>query len=322
MNKIIQFVLKNQLLMLVLALLVLAGGFYSYRQLPIDAFPDVSPSLVQVFTLTEGLAPEEIEKYVTFPVEAAMNGLPDLEKIRSVSNFGLSVVNIYFKDGTDIYFARQLVNERLQEARDQIPEGFGEPEMGPISTGMGLIMFYYLDDATGKYSLTELRTIQDWLIKYQLQTVPGVTEVLGIGGWEKQYHVVLDPNALLAYDLAVNDIIDKISANNLNVGAQFIEKNAEEFIVRSVGLAEDIEDLQNIVIKSEHGIPIYLKQVADIEIGGAVRRGVQTRNGVSEVVSGQVVKFRWSSCTAATRQRSSALSNKKCRKSTRCCRKG
>ena len=291
MNKIIQFVLKNQLLMLVLALLVLAGGFYSYRQLPIDAFPDVSPSLVQVFTLTEGLAPEEIEKYVTFPVEAAMNGLPDLEKIRSVSNFGLSVVNIYFKDGTDIYFARQLVNERLQEARDQIPEGFGEPEMGPISTGMGLIMFYYLDDATGKYSLTELRTIQDWLIKYQLQTVPGVTEVLGIGGWEKQYHVVLDPNALLAYDLAVNDIIDKISANNLNVGAQFIEKNAEEFIVRSVGLAEDIEDLQNIVIKSEHGIPIYLKQVADIEIGGAVRRGVQTRNGVSEVVSGQVVKL-------------------------------
>jgi len=291
MNKIIQFVLKNQLLMLVLAVLVLAGGFYSYRQLPIDAFPDVSPSLVQVFTVTEGLAPEEIEKYVTFPVEVAMNGLPNLEKIRSVSNFGLSVVNIYFKDGTDIYFARQLVNERLSEARDQIPEGFGEPEMGPISTGMGLIMFYYLEDTTGNYSLTELRTIQDWLIKYQLQTVPGVTEVLGIGGWEKQYHVVVDPNALLAYDLAVNDIIEKISANNLNVGAQFIEKNAEEFIVRSVGLAKDIEDLQNIVIKSEHGIPIYLKQVADIKIGGAIRRGVQTRNGITEVVSGQVVKL-------------------------------
>ena len=291
MNKIIQFVLKNQLLMLVLAVLVLAGGFYSYRQLPIDAFPDVSPSLVQVFTLTDGLAPEEIEKYVTFPVEVAMNGLPNLEKIRSVSNFGLSVVNIYFKDGTNIYFARQLVNERLQEARDQIPEGFGEPEMGPISTGMGLIMFYYLDDTTGKYSLTQLRTIQDWLIKYQLQTVPGVTEVLGIGGWEKQYHVVVNPRALLQYDLSINDIIDKISANNLNVGAQFIEKNAEEFIVRSVGLADNIEDMQNIVIKAQHGIPIYLKQVADIKIGGAVRRGVQTRDGITEVVSGQVVKL-------------------------------
>ncbi len=291
MRNIIQFVLKNRLLMLVLGTLVLAGGFYSYRQLPIDAFPDVSPSLVQVFTVTEGLAPEEIEKYVTFPVEVAMNGLPNLDRIRSVSNFGLSVVNIYFKDGTDIYFARQLVNERLQEAREQIPEGFGDPQMGPISTGMGLVLFYYLEDTTGQYSLTELRTIQDWLIKYQLQTVPGVTEVLGIGGWEKQFHVVVDPAALLQYDLTVNDIIDKIKANNLNVGAQFIEKNAEEFIVRSVGLANNIRDIENIVIKAEDGIPVYLRQIAEVKIGGAVRRGVQTRNGVEEVVAGQVVKL-------------------------------
>ena len=291
MNNIIQFVLKNRLLVLALGVLVLAGGYYSYQKLPIDAFPDVSPSLVQVFTVTEGLAPEEIEKYVTFPVEAAMNGLPNLDHIRSVSNFGLSVVNIYFKDGTDIYFSRQMVNERLQEAREQIPEGFGDPQMGPISTGMGLILFYYLEDTTGQYSLTELRTIQDWLIKYQLQTVPGVTEVLGIGGWEKQYHVVLDPSALLRYDITVNDLIEKVKANNLNVGAQFIEKNAEEFIVRSVGLASDIEDLENIVLNSEDGIPIYLKQVADIQIGGAIRRGVQTRNGIEEVVSGQVVKL-------------------------------
>ncbi|OQX83918.1 CusA/CzcA family heavy metal efflux RND transporter [candidate division KSB1 bacterium 4484_87] len=291
MNNIIQFLLKNRLLMLALGVLVLAGGYYSYQKLPIDAFPDVSPSLVQVFTVTEGLAPEEIEKYVTFPVEATMNGLPNLDHIRSVSNFGLSVVNIYFKDGTDIYFSRQMVNERLQEAREQIPEGFGDPQMGPISTGMGLILFYYLEDTTGQYSLTELRTIQDWLIKYQLQTVPGVTEVLGIGGWEKQYHLVLDPNALLRYDITVNELIEKVKANNLNVGAQFIEKNAEEYIVRSVGLASGIEDLENIVLKSEDGIPIYLKQVADIKIGGAVRRGVQTRNGIQEVVSGQVVKL-------------------------------
>jgi len=291
MKRVIQFVLQNRLLMIVLGVLVIVGGYYSYTQLPIDAFPDVSPTLVQVFTVTEGLAPEEIEKYVTFPIEVAMNGLPNLERIRSVSNFGLSVVNIYFKDGTDIYFARQLVNERLQEAKEQIPEGFGEPQMGPISTGMGLILFYYLEDETGQYSLTELRTIQDWLIKYELQTVPGVTEVLGIGGWEKQYHVVLDPNALLRYDISVNDVIEKIRANNLNVGAQFIEKNAEEFIVRSVGLASTIEDLENIVIKSEHGTPIYLKQVADVRVGGAIRRGVQTRNGIEEVVAGMVVKL-------------------------------
>lgn len=291
MKNMIEFILKNRLLMLVLGVLVIAGGFYSYQNLPIDAFPDVSPSLVQVFTETEGLAPEEIEKYVTFPVEAAMNGLPNLDHIRSVSNFGLSVVNIYFKDGTDIYFARQLVNERLQEAREQIPEGFGEPQMGPISTGMGLILFYYLEDSSGQYSLTELRTIQDWLIKYQLQTVPGVTEVLGIGGWEKQYHVLLDPNALLRFDISVSEIVEKLKANNLNVGAQFIEKNSEEFIVRSVGLASGIEDLENIVIKSEDGVPIYMKQVADIKIGGAIRRGVQTHNGIGEVVAGQVVKL-------------------------------
>ena len=291
MKGMIQFVLKNRLLMIVLGGLVIAGGFYSYRQLPIDAFPDVSPSLVQVFTVTEGLAPEEIEKYVTFPVEVAMNGLPNLERIRSVSNFGLSVVNIYFKDGTDIYFARQLVNERLQEAREQIPEGFGEPQMGPISTGMGLVLFYYLEDTTGRYSLTELRTIQDWLIKYQLQTVPGVTEVLGIGGWEKQYHVVVNPNSLLRYGVSISEIIEKIKANNLNVGAQFIEKNSEEFVVRSVGLASSISDIENIVITSDHGIPIYLKQLADVKVGGAIRRGVQTRNGIEEVVAGMVIKL-------------------------------
>jgi len=291
MKKLIQFVLKNRLLIIVLGVLVIAGGFYSYKQLPIDAFPDVSPALVQVFTVTEGLAPEEIEKYVTFPVEVAMNGLPNLDRIRSVSNFGLSVVNIYFKDGTDIYFARQLVNERLQEAREQIPEGFGEPQLGPISTGMGLIMFYYLEDESGKYSLTELRTIQDWLIKYQLQTVPGVTEVLGIGGWEKQYHVVLDPNALLRYKVSVNDVLEKIRANNLNVGAQFIEKNAEEYIVRSVGLASDIEDIENIIIKAEHGTPVYLKELAKVQVGGAIRRGVETRNGVEEIVAGMIVKL-------------------------------
>jgi heavy metal efflux system protein len=291
MNKIIDFVLRNRFLIVVLAVIVMAAGYMSYKQLPIDAFPDVSPNLVQVFTQTEGLAPEEIEKYVTYPVETAMNGLPNLELIRSVSNFGLSVVNIYFEDETDIYFARQLVNERLTEAREQIPEGFGEPSMGPISTGMGLILFYFLEDETGKYSLEELRTIQDWLVKYQLQTVPGVTEILGIGGWEKQYQVVVNPHSLLRYDVTITDVVDKIKANNLNVGAQFLEKNAEEFIVRSTGLTSNIEDLNNIVLKSEDGIPVYLNQVANVKTGGAIRRGVQTSNGVGEVVSGMVVKL-------------------------------
>jgi len=285
------FILKQKLLMLAFAVLIMVSGYYSYRQLPLDAFPDVSPNLVHIFTETEGLAPEEIEKYVTYPIETAMNGLPGVEKIRSISNFGLSVVNVYFEDGMDIYFVRQLVNERLQEARDEIPDGFGEPKLGPISTGMGLILFYYLHDETGQRSLEALRTIHDRLVKFNLQTVPGVTEVLGIGGCEKQYHVIIRPAALLRYNVSLSKVIDKIKANNLNVGAQFIEKNREEFVVRSVGLVDKIADLNQIVITSEQGTPVYLRQLADIKIGGAIRRGLQTRNGEEEVVAGMVVKL-------------------------------
>src|SRR5690625_623062 len=291
MDKIIQFALKSRLLVLVLGVLVVAAGWWTYQRLPIDAFPDVSPSLVQVFTVTEGLAPEEVERYVTYPVETAMNGLPAVEQVRSVSNFGLSVVNVYFEDGTDIYFARQLVGERLNEARESIPPGFGEPEMGPISTGMGLVLFYYLDDTTGQYSLEELRTMQDWIVKTSLQTVPGVTEVLGIGGYERQFQVVVDPEALLRYDVTLAEVVEALEANNLNVGAQYIEQNAEQFIVRSVGLATGITDLENVVVRTADGTPIFVKDVADVEIGGAIRRGLQRRGGVEEVVSGMVVKL-------------------------------
>ncbi|NOZ00891.1 MAG: efflux RND transporter permease subunit [Deltaproteobacteria bacterium] len=290
-RRLIDIALGNRMLMAALGVLVLGAGYLSYRQLPVDAFPDVSPNLVQVFTLTEGLAPEEVEKYVTFPVETAMNGLPGLETIRSISNFGLSVVNLYFKDGMDIYFTRQVVNERLQEAREGIPDGFGEPQLGPISTGMGLVLFYYLEDTTGKWSLEELRTIQDWVVKINLQTVPEVTEVLGIGGFEKQFHVVINPDALLTYDLTLPEVIQRIRSNNVNVGAQYIVKGGEQYIVRSVGLAEGIDDLNEIVVKTVDGNPIVLGDVADIKVGGAIRFGLQTRNGKGEVVSGQVIKL-------------------------------
>jgi len=290
-ERIIDLALRNRLLMLVLALAVIGGGLFSWRQLAVEALPDVSPTLVQVFTVTEGLAPEEVETYVTYPVERAMTGLPRVEEVRSISNFGLSVVSVYFEDGTDMYFARQLVGERVQEAREQIPEGFGEPEMGPISTGQGLILYYYLDAPRERYSLTELRAIQDWLIKPQLETVPGVTEVLSIGGFEKQYQVNINPNALLRYDLTLDDVIERVKANNLNVGAQFIEQRGEQFVVRSEGLAHGVEDLRAITVKTEDGTPIRLEDVAQIEIGGAVRQGLQTLNGEREVVSGMVVKL-------------------------------
>lgn len=290
-EKLIEYSLRNRLMILVMALLVMAAGWGSYERLPVDAFPDVSPNLVQVFTVTEGLAPEEVEAFVTYPVETSMLGLPGVEKIRSVSNFGLSVVNVYFEEGVDIYFSRRLVNERLQEARGQIPDGFGEPELGPISTGMGLVLFYFLEDTTGEYSLEELRTTHDWVVARNLARVPGVTEVLGIGGYEKQYHVVINPDALLRYDLTIQAVIERIEENNLNIGAQFIEENNEELVVRSVGLAHDMEGLRRIVVKTDHGRPVYLDDVAELKIGGAVRRGAQTRNGESEVVAGMVVKL-------------------------------
>jgi heavy metal efflux system protein len=288
---LIRFALRSPLLMLALGALILAAGYYSYGRLPVDAFPDVTPTLVQIFTETQGLAPEEVERYVTYPVEVAMSGLPKLKEVRSVSNFGLSVVNIYFEDGTDIYFARQLVNERLQTAREQIPAGFGDPEMGPISTGLGQILFYFVEDETGRRGPEEVRQIQDWLIKFNLQTVPGVTEVLSLGGEVKQFQVHVRPTDLLRYDLSLQDVVKAVKANNANVGAQFIVKNAEEYIVRSVGLAEKIADLEHIILKSEDGTPLFLRQVADVAIGGEVRRGLATMNGQGEAVVGFVLKL-------------------------------
>lgn len=291
LQRIIEIVLQNKLIVVVMTLGVIGGGYWSYEKLPVDAFPDVSPSLVQVFTVTEGLGPEEVEKYVSFPVESAMSGLPQVTEIRSVSNFGLSVVSIYFEEGTDIYFARQVVGEKLPAAREAIPEGFGRPQMGPISTGQGLVLYYNLLDTKDQYSLEEMRTMQDWIVKYNLQTVPGVTEVLGIGGYVKQFKVHVDPDALLRYEVALHEVIGRIKENNQNVGGQFIERNGEMFIVRSQGLAKNLNDLENIVITHEDGTPVYLSDIADIEIGGEIRQGLQTRNGEEEVVSGMVIKL-------------------------------
>lgn len=290
-DRIIDFALRQRLLVIVAAALVLASGVWSYVRLPVDAYPDISPALVQVFTETEGLAPEEVEQLVTYPVEVAMNGLPGLERIRSVSNFGLSVVNVYFDEGTDIYFARQLVNERLQEARDQIPDGLGDPGMGPISSGLGQVLFYYLDADPERYSLEELRTIQDWIVKRNLQTVRGVTEVLSIGGHVRQYQVIVRPEALRQYDLALHEVLDAVEENNLNVGASFLEVAKEEYIVRSVGLAENLDDLENITIVVREGTPIRVADIADVVLGPEIRRGLVTRNGEGEVVVGFVLKL-------------------------------
>lgn len=290
-ERLIDLALRNRLLMVVFALMLLGGGIWSWERLGVEAVPDVSPKLVQVFTPTAGLAPTEVEKYVTYPVERAMTGLPNVREVRSVSNFGLSVVSIYFEDETDIYFARQVVGERLPKAKEAIPDGFGSPQMGPIATGQGLVLYYYLDAPGDEYDLTELRTIQDWIVKPQMETVKGVTEVLGIGGFQKQFQVDVNRNALQRYDLTLKDIIERVEANNLNVGAQYLEKNGEQFVIRSEGLAQGIDDLESITVKTSEGNPVHLRDVANIEIGGKVRQGMQTLNGKKEVVSGMVVKL-------------------------------
>ena len=291
MIRFVQSILGQGLLFVIAGIALMVGGYNSYKSLPVDAFPDVTPALVQVFTETDGLAPEEVERYVTYPVEVSMNGLPDLKGVRSTSNFGLSVVNVLFEDGTDIYFARQLVNERLQLAREEIPDGFGDPEMGPITTGLGQILFYFLKDETGKRSLEELREIQDWIVKFNLQTIPGVTEVLSLGGFVKQYQVLINPSSLLRYNVAITDVLDALEANNANVGAQFIIQNAEQYVVRSIGLAETIGDLERIVVKTTDGTPVFLSDLGSIEIGGEVRQGLATGNGEGEVVAGLVLKL-------------------------------
>ncbi len=290
-DKLINFALRQRLFVLVATMVVLGAGAWAYTRLPVDAYPDISPALVQVFTETEGLAPEEVEQLVTYPVEVTMNGLPGLEQVRSVSNFGLSVVNVYFEEGTDIYFARQLVNERLQEAREQIPPGLGEPQMGPISSGLGQILFYYLDDEGGRYTLEELRTIQDWIVKRNLQTLRGVTEVLSIGGHVRQYQVKVDPELLRQYRLSLGQVLEAVESNNLNVGASYLEVAREEYLVRSIGLAESLEDIRAITIDTREDTPIRVADVATVEIGPEIRRGLVTRNGEGEVVVGFVLKL-------------------------------
>tara|TARA_R110002073_G_scaffold67393_2_gene167959 strand:+ start:10819 stop:13962 length:3144 start_codon:yes stop_codon:yes gene_type:complete len=271
--------------------LVLIGGIITFRSMPVDAFPDVTPTLVQVFTETEGLAPEEVERYVTFPIETSMNGLPRLREVRSTSNFGLSVVNIYFEDGADIYWARQLVGERLQQAREEIPQGFGDPGMGPITTGLGQILFYFLETDDETLDGIQLRTLQDWQIKLNLQTVRGVTEVLSLGGFEQQYQINVRPEALLRYGLAIEEIVTAVENNNANAGAQFLVENGEQYTVRAVGLAQGIHDLSEIIVKVEDGVPVRVSDIASIELGGAPRQGMATMNGQGEVVAGLVLKL-------------------------------
>lgn len=294
-DRLIRSALANRLLTLVFAAGIVGGGVFAFRGLPIDAFPDATPTLVQIFTVSEGLSPVDVETQISYPVEIAMYGLPALEKVQSTSIFGLSRVNVYFEDGTDVYFARRLVLERLEKARRSIPEGLGEPELGPLTTGLGRILFYDLENEPGfDHTLMDQRLAQDWIVKPQLRTVPGVTGVLSIGGFERQYQVVLDANALLARDLTVADVRRALLANNRNVGASFIHRAGEEYVIRGVGWIspeeQGLEDIRNVIVAEHEGIPVTVDALATVEYGPAIRRGAQVSNG-EEAVGGYVFKL-------------------------------
>lgn len=288
-NGLIQLSLKQRLMVIIMALALVGIGFWSIKHIAIEAFPDVTPTLVQIITESEGLAPEEVERLITYPVEIAINGIPGLKQVKSISAFGISMVSVYFKDGTDIYFARQLILERLQNAKEEIPQGLGDPKMGPITTGLGQV-YQYLVEGKDK-DLSELRTIQDWIVKFNLRTVPGVTEISSFGGEVKQYQVQINPDLLRKYEVHLNEVLEALKANNANVGGSFIEKNSEEYLVRGVGWVKDLEDLRRIVIGRSDETPIYLKDVATIGFGSEIRRGAVTQNGNGEVVAGIVLKL-------------------------------
>jgi cobalt-zinc-cadmium resistance protein CzcA len=280
--------------MVMLGVLALATlGIYDYQRLTIDAVPDITNVQVQINTEAQGFSPLESEQQVTFPIETALGGLPSLEYTRSVSRYGLSQVTAVFRDGTDIYFARQLINERLQEVKSQLPSGL-EPQMGPISTGLGEIFMYTVEANTdaktpegNSYSSLDLRTINDWIIRPQLRTVPGVVEVNTIGGYEKQFHILPDPKNLLAYEVSLEELLDAVKRNNSNVGAGYIEKNGEQYLIRIPGQRTGIASLEEIVIKSPHGVPVKVKDVAEVAIGSDLRSGAATKDG-REVVLGTV----------------------------------
>lgn len=289
-DRILAFSLKNRLLVALFAIGIVGAGGLALTKLPIDAFPDVSPVLVQVITVTPGLAPEEVEKLVTYPVEVSMNGIPGVAQTKSLSTFGLSQVSVYFKDDVDIYFARQLVLEKLQAAKELIPQGIGEPALGPITTGLGQVYQYVVRDSTGKRDKTELRTLQDWIVKYNLRTVPGVADVISIGGEVKQYQVQVDPRALRQYGVTLDELRKALGANNRNVGGGFIVRGPEEYLIRGIGLAESLDDLENVIVLQRGGSPVYVRNVATVAFGPEVRRGAVTMNGKGEVVTGIVLK--------------------------------
>ena len=296
---LLEFSLRQRMLVLGLACLAAFAGVVAFQSLPIDAYPDVTNVQVQVLTDAPGLSPVEVERFITYPLELQMTGLPGLAEIRSLSKFALAQITVVFQDDVDIYFARQLVLERMLAAKERLPAGI-EPVMAPVSTGLGEVYQYYLEGPHAKDAdplaveaeLTDQRTLQDWVLRPLFKGVPGVIDVNALGGFVKQYQVLVDPVRLRKYDLTLHEIYEAVAKNNANAGGNVLERHAERSIVRGLGLIKTVGDIESIIVKESGGTPVFLREVAEVRISHAVRHGAALLNGEREIVTGTILMLR------------------------------
>lgn len=294
-NKIIAFSIKNKALIGLMTIGLIIGGIWSMTKVPLDAVPDITNNQVQVITTAPNLGTEDIERFVTYQVELSVANLPGVIEIRSVSRFGLSVVTIVFEDNMGTYLPRQLVSEALAEVKEKIPQGFGEPFMAPISTGLGEIYQYTLEVQPGYdtvYNDMELRTMQEWIVKRQMAMVPGVVEVNSFGGRGKQYEISINPDKLRSMNLTIADIFEALEDNNQNTGGAYIEKNFQANFIRGEGLMRSLDDIRNTPVANVNGQPVFIRDVAEVKYGSFVRYGAFTKDGKGEAVGGIVMMLK------------------------------
>ena len=302
---IVRFAVTKKLFVGLTTLFLLAGGIYAMLTLPVDAVPDITNNQVQIVTVSPTLAPQEVEQLITFPIEVAMSNIMNVEEIRSVSRFGLSVVTVVFKESVPILDARQLINEQIRTVAGEIPPELGMPEMMPITTGLGEIYHYTLDVAPGfedKYDAMELRTIQDWIVKRQLSGIPGIVEINSFGGYLKQYEVAVDPDALYALNITISDVFEALSRNNQNTGGSYIEKRNRAYYIRSEGMIASLHDIEKIVVDNRGGIPVHIKDVGTVQFGSAKRFGAMTRDGRGECVGGIAMMLKGANANIVTQE--------------------
>lgn len=304
-QSIVRFAVTKKLFVGLTTLFLLAGGIYSMMTLPVDAVPDITNNQVQIVTVSPTLAPQEVEQLITFPIEVAMSNIMNVQEIRSVSRFGLSVVTVVFKESVPILDARQLINEQIQTVAGEIPSELGTPEMMPITTGLGEIYQYTLDVEPGyekRYDAMELRTIQDWIVKRQLSGIPGIVEINSFGGYLKQYEVAVDPDALYSLNITIGDVFEALSRNNENTGGSYIEKINRAYYIRSEGMISSLDDIRRIVVANRGGIPIHVSDVGTVKFGSAKRFGAMTRDSKGECVGGIAMMLKGANANVVTRE--------------------